>query len=154
TSRAKNDDVNSTPILSKGLVIVGTNAKMAVAYDSKTGNRVWVRRLDGPSHIGPLLYRGLLGVITDSIYLLRPKTGRVVRRFSWDNDGVSQAESTDKGIIAILRGKWPPDGNVTLVGVNQNGIQFTEKSKVFVAFARYSGETNLIYVSHVGGIDV
>lgn len=154
TSRAKKDDVNSTPILSNGLVIVATNAKVAIAYDSRTGDRVWACRLDGPSHIGPILCRGLLGVLTDSVYLLSPKTGRVVRRFSWRNDGVSRAESTRKGIIAILRGKWPPDGNVTLVGLNQNGIQFTEKAKVFVAFARYSNEMNLIYISHLEGIDL
>jgi hypothetical protein len=154
TNRAKNDDLNSTPVVSKGLVMVATNAKMAAAYDAKTGERVWVRKLDGPSHFGPLLFRSLLGVVTDSIYLLSPESGKVVRRFSWKGDGVSQAECTRTNIIAILRGDSPSDGNVTFVGLNENGIHFTGPCKAFVAFLHYASETNLIYISHLEGIDL
>jgi outer membrane protein assembly factor BamB len=154
TSRAKNCDLNSTPVLGNGLVIVGTNAKMAAAYDARTGKRAWVRRLDGPSVFGPLFCRGLLAVITHSVYLLSPENGEVVRRFSWKGDGVSHAESTPRDIIAILRGVWPPVGNVRLVGLNESGIRFTQTCTAFVAFVRYAAETKLIYVSHLQGIDV
>lgn len=153
TNRAKNGDVNSTPVVSNGLVIVATNAQIVAAYEATTGERVWVSKLDGPSHFGPLIYRRLLAVVTDSIYLLRPETGKLVRRFSWKEDGVSQAESTRRGIVAVLRGKWP-DGSVTLVGVSENGIQFTEKCKLYVAFLRYASGMNLIYISHLEGIEV
>lgn len=154
TSRAKNDDVNSTPIVLNGLVIIATNARMAIAYEAKTGERAWVSKLDGPSHFGPLVCRGLLAVVTDSIYLLRPETGRIVRRLSWKDDAVSEAESTPRGIIAILRGKESSGANATILGLNEKGVQFTEVSKVFVAFLHYAGETNLIYVSHLEGIDL
>ena len=33
TNTEKNDDVNTTPVVVSGLVIVGTNANMAAAYD-------------------------------------------------------------------------------------------------------------------------
>jgi outer membrane protein assembly factor BamB len=154
TNRAKNCDLNSTPLVSKGLVIVGTNAKMAAAYDTKTGKRVWVRRLDGPSVFGPLLCGGLLAVVTDSIYLLKPESGKVVRRFSWKADSVSQAECTRSDIIVSLRRKWPTDGNVRLVKLNESGICFAETCRAFVASLRYAAETKLIYVSHLEGIDV
>jgi len=139
--------------VSKALVIVGTNAKMAAAYDATTGKRAWIRKLDGPSTFGPLLFRSLLGVVTNSIYLIRPDSGKVVRRFSWKDDGVSQAECTHTGIVAILRGS-SPDGNVTLVSLNENGVRFTEVCRAFVAFLRYVRETRLIYISHLEGIDL
>jgi len=154
TNRAKNCDLNSTPVIVKGLVIVGTNAKMAAAYDAKTGEQKWIRRLDGPSVFGPLLCRELLAVLTDSIYLLKPENGKVIRKFSWKDDSVSSAESTNRDIIVSLRGNWPPDGNVELVGVNQSGIRFTVSCRTFVTLLRYVAETNLIYVSHLEGIDV
>jgi outer membrane protein assembly factor BamB len=154
TNRATNCSLNSTPVVVNGLVIVGTNAKMSAAYDTRTGNRIWVRRLDGPSRFGPLTCQGLLAVITDSVYLLRPENGNVVRRFSWKGDGVSHADSTTTDIIAILREAWPPDGNVRLVALNESGVRFTENCRAFVAFLRYAPKTKLIYVSHLEGIDV
>jgi hypothetical protein len=154
TNKASNCDLNSTPVVVKGLVIVGTNAKMAAGYDAKTGKRVWARRLDGPSVFGPLFCRGLLAVVTDSVYLLRPESGKVVRRFSWKGDGVSGAECTPRGVIAILRGSWPPNGNVRLVGLNESGVRYTKTCLAFVPFVRYADETKLIYVSHLQGIDL
>jgi outer membrane protein assembly factor BamB len=135
-------------------VIVGTNAKTAAAYDARTGDRAWIRWLDGPSVCGPLTCRGRLAVITDSVYLLRPENGKVVRRFCWKGDGVRHADSSATDIIAILRGAWPPDGNVRLVHLNESGIRFTETCRAFVAFLRYAPETKLVYVSHLEGIDV
>jgi outer membrane protein assembly factor BamB len=154
TSKTKNCDVNSTPVVVKRLVIVGTNAKMAAGYDTKTGKRVWVRRLDGPSVFGSLLYQNLLAVVTDSIYLLKPESGKVVRKFSWTPDGVTVAECTRGDIIAILRGSPPTDGTVRLVGLSERGIQFTEHCRSFVAFLHYAPERKLIYVSHLKGIDI
>jgi hypothetical protein len=154
TSSAKNCDVNSTPVVVKGLVIVGTNASMAAAYDVKTGRRAWVRRLDGPSVFGPLLSRDSLVAITHSIYFLKPESGRVIRRFSWKRDGVSEADCTRRDVVCMLRGSWPPSGESRLVGLNETEIQFTENSAAYVALIHFASETNLIYVSHLQGIDV
>jgi outer membrane protein assembly factor BamB len=154
TNKAKNGDLNTTPIIVKGLVIVGTNAKMAAAYDVKTGKRKWIRKLDGPSVLGPLLHRGLIVTITDSIYLMKPGTGRVVRRFSWKAGKVAEVESTSLGVIAVLRGKYPPDGNFKLVSLNLSGMRFTETCRAFVPFLRYVSGKQLIYVSHLEGISI
>ena len=74
TNTAKNDDVNSTPIVVKALVAVGTNANMAAAYDIKTGREVWKRNVNGPSVFGPLLFRDLLVVFYR--FGLSAETGR------------------------------------------------------------------------------
>jgi outer membrane protein assembly factor BamB len=94
TNTEKNCDVNSTPIVTKGLVIVATNANRAAAYGEKSGKRVWVQKLDGPSNFGPLLFRRQLIVITDSVYLLKPETGEVIRKFCWKGDGANRADCT------------------------------------------------------------
>ena len=154
TNRAKNDDVNTTPIVAGGLVVVGTNAKRAVAYDVETGEHTWVCPLDGSSAFGPLAYKGLIAVFTGSLYLLEPKNGKVVRKFSWKNDGITTATSTPKGIVATLRGKWPPSGTVELIGLTESGIQFSKTLQAFVAFLRYARESQLVYISHLEGIDI
>jgi hypothetical protein len=69
-------------------------------------------------------------------------------------DGVSSVTATRKAIVANLRGSWPPKGSEKLVGVNKDVIFFTASHTAFVAFLRYAAETKLIYVSHLGGIDV
>lgn len=154
TNRAKNCSLNSTPLIAKGLVIVGTNANMAAAYEPRTGKRVWIRKLDGPAGWGPLKCGELVALVTDSIYLLRPESGKIVRRFSWKDDGVNSAAPTRKAIVANLRGSWLPKGSVRLVGVNKEEVYFTASHTAFVAFLRYAAETRLIYVSHLEGIDV
>ena len=154
TNTAKNCDLNSTPVVVGRLVIVTTNANMAGAYDVKTGSRVWRRALDGPSTFGPLMFHDILVAIAQSIYFLLPKSGKVVRRYSWKNDRVNEADCTQRGVVCMLRGSWPPTGKIRLVGLNQSGIRFTQSSSAFVAFIRFALETRLVYVSHLQGIDV
>ena len=154
TNKAKNNDVNSTPIILKGLVIVGTNAKKAVAYYAETGKRAWTCPLDGPSVFGPLVFHGLTAVFTDSVYLLRPENGKIVQKFSWKNDGPMTVACTPRKIIAILRGKWPPEGGVELTGVSMKGTQFSKTIRASVPFLRYAAETKLLYISHLEGIDL
>jgi outer membrane protein assembly factor BamB len=154
TNTAENDDVNSTPIVVKGLVAVGTNANMAAAYDVRTGREVWKRNVNGPSGFGPLLFRDLLVVLTDSVYLLKPTDGKIVRRFSWKTDGVSEADCTRREVVCMLRGGWPPNGQSRLVGLNERGIRFTDISSAYVAFVRCIDKTKLIYISHLQGIHV
>jgi hypothetical protein len=154
TNKAKNDDVNTTPLVLGGLVIVGTNANRAVAYDVQTGELAWICKLDGPSGFGPLIFQRLAAIFTDSIYLLEPKTGKIIRRFSWKGDGIKGAVSTPRNIVGELRGKWPPEGKTELVGVTKTHIQFSNTHDVWERSLRYSRETNLIYGSHLDGVNL
>jgi outer membrane protein assembly factor BamB len=154
TSKAKNRSVNSTPLVLNGLAIVGTNAKKAAAYATKTGKQVWATKLDGPSGFGPLLCRNLLAIVTDSIYLLKPENGKIVRRFSWNAYGIRQAEWTQREIVVSLSGNLPSDGNPKIVGLNESGIRFTETCGAFVEGIHFATETKLVYVSHFDGIEV
>src|SRR6202035_546298 len=67
TNRAVNDDVNSTPVLMHGLVIISTNAKTAVAYEALSGKLAWKQELDGPSTFGPLVHQDSVLVVSDSL---------------------------------------------------------------------------------------
>jgi hypothetical protein len=154
TNKAKNDDVNSTPLVLDGLVIVGTNAKRTVAYDVQTGELAWICKLDGPSGFGPLIFQRLAAIFTDSIYLLEPKTGKIIRRFSWKGDGIKGAVSTPRNIVGELRGKWPPEGKTELVGVTKTHIQFSNTHDVWERSLSYSRETDLIYGSHLDGVNL
>lgn len=154
TNTAKNCDVNSTPIVVDGLVVVATNANLAVAYDVKTGSRAWLRPLDGPSTFGPLLFRGMLVAITHSLYFLKPDSGKLIRRFSWKEDGVSEVDCTQRNVVCLLRGTWPPDGSSRLVGLDAGEIHFTQSSTAYVALIHFARATKLIYISHLQGVDV
>ena len=135
-------------------MIVGTNANMVAAYDVSAGREVWKRKINGPSTFGPLLFRDLLVVLTNSVYLLTPRDGKIVRRFSWKGDGVKEADCTQREVVCMLRGSWPPNGQSKLVGLNERGIRFADKSSNYVAFVRCIDKTKLIYISHLQGIDV
>lgn len=154
TSRAKNRAVNSTPVLSNGLVIISTNAKRAAAYDIKTGKVQWISRVDGPSSFGPLLCGDILVVVTNSVYLLQPNSGKIVRKFSWRSKRVRGAECVRRGIVATVVHSQPSDGSTKLVGLDLNGVRLNSTFRAFVTFVRYVRETKLIYLSHLEGIDI
>ncbi|MGA7623693.1 MAG: PQQ-binding-like beta-propeller repeat protein [Candidatus Acidiferrales bacterium] len=154
TNRAKNGDVNSTPVVMKGLVIVGTNARRAVAYDAESGELAWIRRLDGPSVFGPLIYRDFVVLVTDSIYLLKAADGKVSRHFGWKGKRVSAAGTSDENIVGVLRGKLPPYEESQVVGFNEIGIQFSTSYRAFCPYLRCVPKSKLIYISHLQGLDL
>jgi outer membrane protein assembly factor BamB len=171
TNRAVNDDVNSTPVLMHGLVIVSTNAKTAAAYDALSGKLAWKQELDGPSTFGPLVNQNSVLVVSDSLYLLNPRTGRVQRRFSWNGLKAQQADVTPRSMVVTF---WPdlpstmlPSGNVEakkmavlerkpqkMTFIAASGV---ERTRAFVAYShcyRYAPNTRLLYLSHLQGVDV
>ena len=152
TNRTKNDDVNSTPLIRAGLVIVGTNANRAVAYHVQTGEIAWVRQLDGPSVFGPLPFQKLAAIFTDSIYLLELETGEIIRKYSWKDDSITVATSTPSKIVGTLRRRSTQSGDATLVGVNGARIQYSTIHKNWWWAMRYSPKTNLVYLSHLSGV--
>jgi outer membrane protein assembly factor BamB len=104
TKRGRNGDVNSTPVLMDGLVIVSNNAETAVAYDALSGKLEWKQKLDGPSSFGPLAHQDSVLAVSNSLYVLNSKTGKVRRRFSWSGLRPKDADSTPQGIVLTF---WP-----------------------------------------------
>jgi outer membrane protein assembly factor BamB len=115
----------------KGLVIIGTNARKAFAYDAETGELAWVRKLDGASVFGPLVHRGLVALVTQSVYLLESADGKVVWHFTWEGDSASMAETTTKNMVVTLRGKWPPGGETQVVGLDRSGVRYSASHQAF-----------------------
>jgi outer membrane protein assembly factor BamB len=88
TNRARNNDVNSTPVIADDLVIVSTNAKTAIAYYALSGKMAWSQKLDSPSVFGPVAHHDSVLAVADSLYVLNPRTGKILRRFSWEGEKV------------------------------------------------------------------
>jgi outer membrane protein assembly factor BamB len=154
TNRAQNGDVNSTPIVTKGMVVVTTNAKTALAYNAGTGELIWKQKLDGPAVFGPLLYRRSLVALANSIYLLSAKTGTVQKHFGWKADSIAFAEATPKTLVVALRGAWPPMGVAEIVLLNESGVlRSTSVAARCISF-RHCEETDLMYLSHLAGMDL
>lgn len=171
TSGARNNQVNSTPLLLGRLAIVSTNAKLAIAYDLLTGEIAWKSRLDAPSIFGPIAYKNSVLAISKSIYILNPKTGSVRRSYSWKDRRVHEVVSTPRGIVVTF---WPefakerlPNDKAaaerragelaesnTLELIFDSGRVRRMDVAVFCTAARYAEATRLLYVSHMTGIDV
>jgi hypothetical protein len=162
TNRSRNSDVNSTPVLMDGLVIVTTNAKTILAYKASSGELVWKHKLGGPSTFGPLVHSGSVVAVSDSLYLFS-RSGRLQRRFSWKNEKVYDAESTARTIVATF---WPwsecrsressdkPESRKLMLLGTESGIQDTGTLVKFSASFRYVPITQLLYLSHLRGIDL
>jgi hypothetical protein len=105
TNRTRNSDVNTTPVLMHGLAIVSTNARTAVAYDALSGKLAWKQQLDSPSIFGPLVHGGSVLAVSDSLYVLNPRTGRVRQRLSWGDRRVQQGDSTPQSIVLMFSPK-------------------------------------------------
>lgn len=170
TSRAGNN-VNSTPVVVDGLVIVSTNAKTAIAYDALSGKLAWTQKLDAPSIFGPIVHQDSVLVVSHSLYVLNPRTGKIRRRFSWEGETVQHADSTQLGIVLTFMPKASTTKRPaekasaegvaalhphyeTLVFISRSGRQRTRKILASCAALRYVQATGFVYVSHLQGIDV
>lgn len=163
TNRAHNNDVNSTPLLMNGLVIITTNAKTVVAFDALSGKLAWKQKLDGPAVFGPLAHRNSILAVSDSLYLLSP-SGELQQRFSWKKEKIQHAASTPQGIVVTF---WPestwqskkdPGRNepskLRLLKAGPNVQQTTVFEELFCTSIRYAAATRLLYMSHLSGLDL
>lgn len=165
-------NVNSTPVLLGDLVIVTTNAKTAVAYEALSGKLAWKQDLDGPSTFGPVLHKNSVLAVSDSLYVLDPTSGKVQRRLSWSGRKVHQAASTPQSIIVMIH---PEISHVEISAANEAAMTAAssearsktamcvishsgkERQTQIAAFCpqfRYATATRLVYLSHLGGVDI
>lgn len=171
TNKARNGDVNSTPVVMNGLVIVSTNAENAVAFDALSGRLMWNQKLDGPSVFGPVIHQDSILTVADSLYLLNPRTGKVRRRFAWEKEKVQQVDCSPQSIVLSFQPKLsnlrlPPDKaeaekmaalqpeSMTLTLIGKSGAQRIKKIDAYCPTFRYVPQTRLIYLSHLDGVDV
>jgi outer membrane protein assembly factor BamB len=171
TSRARNASVNSTPILLGGLVIVSTNARTAFAYSALSGKLEWQQKLDGPSSFGPLAHQDSVLAVSNSLYVLNSRTGKLRRRFSWSGLRPKEADSTPHGIVLTF---WPLlSGNrlsmddadadkrsaldaasKVMIFIAKSGLQRTKELVASGRSFRYAPATRLVYVSGRQSVDV
>jgi outer membrane protein assembly factor BamB len=171
TSRARNASVNSTPALMDGLVIVSTNAGTAFAYDALSGKPEWKQKLDGASSFGPHAHQDSVLAVSNSLYVLNSRTGKVRRRFSWSGLRPKEADSTPQGIVLTF---WPVlSGNRLsmedadagkraaleaasriMIFIAKSGLQRTRELVASGRSFRYAPATRLVYLSGRQSVDV
>ncbi len=171
TKRGRNGDVNSTPVLMHGLVIVSNNAKTALAYDALSGKLEWKQKLDGPSSFGPLAHQDSVLAVSNSLYLLNSRTGKVRRRFSWSGLRPKEADSTPQGIVLTFwpalsgnklsmedadaeKGKALEAASRLMIFIAKSGLQRTKQLVASGVSFRYAPATRLVYLSGYHAIDV
>ena len=111
TSRAKNNDVNSEPVVEGGVVAVATNAALALGYDASTGRELWRHKLDGPcvdcrSGGG----RTALMHTWRSAYLVSVPDGQLLRRWALRGHSVREACAAGDLILVVTRRIYGPQG--------------------------------------------
>lgn len=161
TSQARNADVNSTPVLKNGLVIVSTNARRIAAYDARSGELAWKQKLDGTSIFGPLSEGDSIFAVSNSLYQLEVNTGEIQQRFSWKNEKVLAAEVTPQSIVVLFwprlwtrkKQQQPKLYKLTLVERN-SGLQRSLTLGGYCPCFRYVRIKRLLYLSHLSGLDL
>jgi hypothetical protein len=102
TSRARNRDVNATALAYEDLIITGTNAGIAVAYDQASGKPVWRTRIAGPCTDEILFYKGMALIPTvQTLYGIVPRTGDVLKRWTRPNHEIRSLAATDRDLCMV-----------------------------------------------------
>jgi hypothetical protein len=92
TSRARNNDVNSDPVVVGRAVVVTTNSALALGYDTATGRELWRHRLDGPcTSCRPGTGRTALMWTWRSAYLFSVRDGRLLQRWAFRTRDIRHA---------------------------------------------------------------
>lgn len=154
TNREENDDVNATATSIGHFVVTATNARTALAYEARSGHLAWRSRLDSPAGSGLFLHLGSVVVITDSIYLLDPRTGKIRRSFSWPGSCVVSATSTGDDLFAVVGHQSSPGNSYVVVTLGESKILYSANRYPYYCWLRYVPESGLVYLSHFGGIDL
>lgn len=154
TNRAENDDVNSTAIISRGLAVIATNAGTAVAYEARHGKMAWKTKLDGPSVSGLFLFRRKVSVLTDSVYFLDPVSGKAQQKFNWPQSRTISATATPTHVFVVIGRPTPPDSHYQVLAIRGSDVITGTIEYPMYCWLRYISETNLVYLSNMGGIDL
>jgi outer membrane protein assembly factor BamB len=146
--------VESSPVVTGGLVYVGSDDQSVYAFDELTGARVWSYRTGGMVQSSPAVSGGMLFVGSEdgNVYALNATTGKLVWKRA-TGAGVHSSPNVSNGIVylgsrtGVLSALHASDGTVawtyTTGGpITSSPAVFTERTgKVSVFFG--SGDTNL-----------
>lgn len=125
TSSEKNKDVNSTPLISRDLLIVPTNASIVIAYEWRTGRRAWETKIDGPCIDTTREFDGGALLETQStIYLLDPVSGAIRREWRWPDLQATATVCGDRLLVRAARGGYGPRAAARLISLDSTRTFF------------------------------
>lgn len=151
-TNSANADVNSTPIVIGGVVIVGTNARRVVALDANTGRGVWKRRVDGPAVYGLLRHKRFVIVLGSSVYLISPETGEIEKRLRWSDSAVESVEDFGTKLVAVMKDSAMSGAHELVVCDIARGSQRPVSHELWCPILRYVRDTRIGYLSHLHGV--
>lgn len=162
TSRAWNAAVHATGLVWEDLLIVTTNAKLAIAYSLTTGEQAWCQRLPDRSIYQVLMYEGMVLIRTKkSLYGLSLRTGEIIQRWYWRGmkiESMSVAGSTLCVAISNEPGrdeKPPTHPRNELLGIRLDRIQWRLPYPRSSGIAlRWDPETRLLYEAMYCGLGI
>jgi hypothetical protein len=138
-----------------GLVIVGTNARTAVAIDAVLGRPVWKRGVDGSAVFGLIRHKGAVVVVGSSIYLLSPRSGDVEQHLRWPDYpqySVEAVEDFGTKLAAIMRNPATTGKQELVMCDLAKGTRKSVWHEVWCPILRYIRDTRTGYLSHLHGV--
>ena len=143
TNKAKNDDVNSTPLIRAGLVIVERTrigqSRMMHEPESWPGSKNWTAL----PHSGHCCFTGLRPSLQSPSIYWNSKPAKWCAKYSWKDDSITVATSTPRKIVGTLSRGNGTERKRKLVGVNKDRIQYSTVQNIWWWAMRYARETNL-----------
>jgi outer membrane protein assembly factor BamB len=165
TPDACHRDVNATGIVVAGLVIIATNAGLALAYSVEDGRPVWQCKLDGPCTNHLFLNKKQVIAATESLYFLEPVTGELQDHVQWPGLAVAFAAGTPSHVVLFRQPSWDQGkrnnkadrrrAKAETVFVLEGTRLIREfRCSGYASAMRFSLATGLLYVSGLRGLDI
>lgn len=160
TSRAAVNDVNTDPVVSGNVVVVGTNAKLAAGYDVTCGRQIWRRRLSGPcTNLEPAGVDRVLLWSGETALLLSAGTGSLLGRWRRPNHAVDhgcvaagRTLLVTRRVMGKILWRWP---FAELRGYRGDAQVFAgQYPRSAMATMRYDAATRLVYEATSYGLGV
>lgn len=158
-SDAENRNVNASAVVVDNVVITATNSAYAIAYATNTGHEVWRQELDSGSIFQvQRLQDNVVVQSWNSLYILSPRTGAVVRKLSWPERRVRTTTVAGATLVTITEEK--PDsehllsGNAELRGFSGADALYSREHVGPMAMLRFDAATGMVYESRHDGIGI
>ena len=175
TSDADNRAVNASAVVVDDVVITATNSAFAIAYATDSGREVWRQELDRGSIFQiQRLQDNVVVQSWNSLYILKPRTGAVVRKLSWPERRVRTTTVTgatlvtiteedfdsiaanDRGFERFMREarEHSQSGDAELRGFSGADALYSHEYVGPTAMLRFDAATGMVYESRLDGIGI
>ncbi len=159
-SRAKNNQLNGTPCIHAGQLLVPTNARSIVSMNPTTGEVLWRCSIDEPCIYEVQLFRRQLVVHTSrTLYQVSPSDGSIVKSWQWKDEMIRCVAVTRRHLMVVHgrtasgcdESREPQDVAMRITAVTPNStLHEASCSELFIGM-RQDASTGLEVIDPVTG---